>query len=341
LKRGTLLLPLALVVLLAAAVAVYDLTRRGTVAEGVEVGGVDVGGLNRDLARDKLARQLEPKLARRVEVRVGGRGFTLDAGRSKVRADAAGMADAALARSREGDPFSRTFRQLTGRPLGARLPARVSYDRSAVSRFASWVERRADRDARSARVRPRGEGIEVVSARRGVDVDARSVERSLARGLRGVRRRSVRAPAEFSRPKLSTAELRKRYPRYITVDRQNFRLRLYRGLKLKRTYTIAVGQVGFDTPAGVYRIQNKGVNPTWYVPEEEWAGDKAGKIIPPGPENPIKSRWMGIYDGAGIHGTDEVGSLGSRASHGCIRMAIPEVKQLYREIPVKTPVYIG
>ena len=77
------------------------------------------------------------------------------------------------------------------------------------------------------------------------------------------------------------------------------------------------------------------------MPEEEWAGDKAGKIIPPGPENPIKSRWMGIYDGAGIHGTDEVGSLGSRASHGCIRMAIPEVKQLYREIPVKTPVYIG
>ncbi len=336
-----MLLLLGLVVFVAATVVVYDLARRGTVAEGVEVGGVNVGGLDRDSARDRLAEQLEAKLSRRVEVRIGGRGFILPAGRSKVRADAAGMADAALARSREGDPFSRTFRHLTGRPLAARLPARVTYDRAAASAFASSVERRADRRARSARVRARGEGIEVVSARRGVDVDAGSVERAVARGLRGVRRRSVRAPARFARPKVSTAELRKRYPRYITVDRQGFRLRFYRGLRLKRTYTIAVGQVGFDTPAGVYRIQNKGVNPVWHVPEEEWAGDKAGRIIPPGPENPIKARWMGIYDGAGIHGTDEVGSLGSRASHGCIRMAIPEVKQLYREIPVKTPVYIG
>ena len=71
------------------------------------------------------------------------------------------------------------------------------------------------------------------------------------------------------------------------------------------------------------------------------AGSLAGQVIPGGaPNNPLKARWMGIFDGAGIHGTDQVGSLGTAASHGCIRMAIPDVIELYDRVPVETPVYI-
>ncbi|HEU4703932.1 MAG TPA: L,D-transpeptidase, partial [Conexibacter sp.] len=65
------------------------------------------------------------------------------------------------------------------------------------------------------------------------------------------------------------------------------------------------------------------------------------KAIPPGPSNPLKARWMGIYAGAGIHGTDSISSLGSAASHGCVRMAVPDVIELYDETPVGTPVYIA
>jgi lipoprotein-anchoring transpeptidase ErfK/SrfK len=81
-------------------------------------------------------------------------------------------------------------------------------------------------------------------------------------------------------------------------------------------------------------------NPSWHVPDSDWAGDLAGEVIPPGPENPIKARWMGIYDGAGIHGTDAVNSIGTNASHGCIRMRIPDVEELYDRVKVGTPVYI-
>jgi lipoprotein-anchoring transpeptidase ErfK/SrfK len=77
------------------------------------------------------------------------------------------------------------------------------------------------------------------------------------------------------------------------------------------------------------------------VPNSPWAGDLAGKVIPPGPDDPIKARWMGIYAGAGIHGTDADGSIGSAASHGCIRMHIPDVIELYDEVSVGTPVYIA
>ena len=78
------------------------------------------------------------------------------------------------------------------------------------------------------------------------------------------------------------------------------------------------------------------------VPDSDWAGDMAGEIVPGGtPENPLKARWMGIYDGAGIHGTDDEDSLGSSASHGCIRMAVPEVKELYERVEIQTPVFIA
>jgi lipoprotein-anchoring transpeptidase ErfK/SrfK len=82
------------------------------------------------------------------------------------------------------------------------------------------------------------------------------------------------------------------------------------------------------------------VNPTWYVPNEEWAGELAGSVVPPGPENPLKARWMGFYGGAGIHGTDDLASLGTAASHGCIRMSIPDVTELYEQVSVGTPVAI-
>jgi lipoprotein-anchoring transpeptidase ErfK/SrfK len=65
-------------------------------------------------------------------------------------------------------------------------------------------------------------------------------------------------------------------------------------------------------------------------------------VVPGGtPENPLKARWMGIFDGAGIHGTDAINSIGTAASHGCIRMRIPDVVELYDEVPVGAPVYIA
>jgi len=117
-------------------------------------------------------------------------------------------------------------------------------------------------------------------------------------------------------------------------------LRFYQRLRLARTYRIAVGRQGLETPAGLYDVQSKQINPSWHVPQSSWAGDLAGKTIPPGPQDPLKARWMGFNGGAGIHGTDDVGSLGTAASHGCIRMAIPDVVRLYRKVDVGTPVYV-
>src|SRR6266571_2435361 len=147
-------------------------------------------------------------------------------------------------------------------------------------------------------------------------------------------RRVIVVPTRIVQPKVTTAVLRRKTPSYITIDRGAFTLRVYQNLKLVRSYPIAVGQAGLQTPAGRYNIQDKQVNPSWHVPNSAWAGALAGRVIPPGPQDPIKARWMGVNGGAGIHGTDDVGSLGSAASHGCIRMAIPDVEALFDKVEV-------
>ena len=143
------------------------------------------------------------------------------------------------------------------------------------------------------------------------------------------------------KPQVTTDQLAQKYPTYLTIDRGNFQLRLWKNLKLVHTYTIAVGQQGLETPAGTYTIDDKQVNPSWHVPDSAWAGSLAGQVIPPGPADPIKARWMGFFNGAGIHRTDEVSSLGTAASHGCVRMSIPDVIALYPQVPLGTPIYIG
>src|SRR5438105_1145028 len=178
----------------------------------------------------------------------------------------------------------------------------------------------------------------------GIDVGGLSDGKARARLERQLvprARRTLAIPTRAVLPHVSTAQLPRRYPAFITVSRGAFQLRLFRGLRLVKTYPIAVGRAGLETPAGLYKIYDKQVNPSWHVPKSPWAGDLAGRVIPPGPDDPIKSRWMGFANGAGIHGTDNVGSLGSAASHGCIRMSIPDVEELYNLVPYGTPIYIG
>ena len=154
--------------------------------------------------------------------------------------------------------------------------------------------------------------------------------------------KTVQAHTAVVKPKVTTDELAKEYPVVLMVNRSAFQLSLYKDLKLVKTYGIAVGQVGLETPAGLYHIQNKAVNPAWTVPNSAWAGDLAGTVVPGGTAaNPLKARWMGIFDGAGIHGTDASGSIGTAASHGCIRMLIPDVIELYDQVPVGAPIYIA
>lgn len=343
-RRIVIGLAVAAVALVVAAVGAwaYDHGKRDTIAEGVRVGGVDVGGMNAEQARATLRAQLLTRLRRPVVVTFHGRRVVLSARRAGVALNIESAVDAALARSRDGSFVSRVARDITGGTVDADVQPRVVYSRLALAHFVAQVGDGFDRPPRDARIDFTPTVLEPVRAQDGITVARRPLRRAIVDALTMPDgSHTVAVQARTVRPKVTTAQLAAKYPTVITVDRGSFRLRLWKDLRLVKTYTIAVGMAGLETPSGVYTINDKQVDPSWHVPDSDWAGDLAGKVIPPGPENPIKARWMGIYDGAGIHGTTDVGSLGSAASHGCIRMAIPDVIDLYDRVPLGTTVYIA
>jgi lipoprotein-anchoring transpeptidase ErfK/SrfK len=341
--KSFILVAALLLILLAGAVAAYayDSSRDDTIADGVTVAGIDVGGMRVGEARALIARELRRPLERPIAVVFEGKHFRLSARDAGVHADVTGMVDEALTKSRDGNIITRVARDLTGGQENAQVPARVTYDAAAIDGLVKRVGRSLNRKARDAEVN--FPSLDRVKAQDGVKVQAGVLRQRLAQALTvpGVRRR-VKAPVRVTHPKVTEADLANKYPVLLIADRSNFKLRLYKKLQLVKEYTVAVGALGFDTPAGLYHIQNKQVDPAWHVPDSDWAGDLAGTVVPGGvPENPLKARWMGIYDGAGIHGTDQTYSLGSAASHGCIRMAIPDVIELYDQVPVGAPIYIA
>jgi lipoprotein-anchoring transpeptidase ErfK/SrfK len=126
----------------------------------------------------------------------------------------------------------------------------------------------------------------------------------------------------------------------IVINRSLNRLSLYDGSKLTRRFAVATGQAIYPTPAGEFHIVVKWVNPTWYPPTQDaWA--KGLKPVPPGPDNPLGTRWMGLSSpGIGIHGTDEPTSIGYSESHGCVRMEVPDAEWLFDHVNVGTAVFI-
>jgi lipoprotein-anchoring transpeptidase ErfK/SrfK len=253
------------------------------------------------------------------------------------------MIDEAVAKSRNGNILSRVTRDITGGKVSADVPVRVEYDQAAVDRLVKRVERKVERPATDSKVDFSSGNLEKVPGRHGLTLRTAALRESVGDELTHPSpERTVKARVSKTRPKVGIDDLAHKYPTVVAVDRGGFTLRVYKRLKLKESYRIAVGQQGLETPAGLYHVQNKAIDPAWHVPNSPWAGKLAGQVIPGGaPNNPLKARWLGIYNGAGIHGTSDVGSLGSAASHGCIRMAVPDVMRVYDEVPVGAPVYIA
>jgi lipoprotein-anchoring transpeptidase ErfK/SrfK len=198
------------------------------------------------------------------------------------------------------------------------------------------------RAPRDARVRFGVTAVRRIRAQLGRALDQAVVLKRLEKELRHpTTGRVVEGRIVHVRPSITTASLRKRYPAYISVDRSTHTLRVFRSLRLVRTYPVAVGAAGFETPPGLRHVLYKDRNPSWTAPNRPWAYPYQGQTFPPGDSrNPLRERFIALGDGIGIHGTSEEWTVGSSASHGCLRMHASDVIQVARLTPVGTPVLI-
>ncbi|HKD31965.1 MAG TPA: L,D-transpeptidase family protein [Gaiellaceae bacterium] len=316
----------------------YARSHDDVIADGVHIGALDVGGLSTSVARERVARAYAP-LQQPIALSYPGARLTVA---PETSVDVDGVVARALAVNHRSWFVARAWKDLTGGDTKTSFQPRVHYSQAAVEGAIKTLQRRINRPPRPAAVVPSFAGLTLTKPRRGVIVAARQLRREIRTALVSPKAsRQVSVPIVYPEPHMTLAALRRKYPSFITIDRGRFTLRVYSHLRFVKSYPIAVGQQGLETPAGLYHIQDKVVNPSWQVPLSSWAGSLAGQLIPPGPDDPLKARWMGIFNGAGIHGTDETSSIGHAFSHGCVRMTIPDVIDLYDRVQVGTPVYIG
>jgi lipoprotein-anchoring transpeptidase ErfK/SrfK len=321
----------------------YDASRSDLIAQGITVGGVEVGGLTEEQAVAAVRREVAARLERPLTLTYRDRRFRLDPALVDVRVDVDAAASAALAASREGSFLTRSLRDLTGGETHTDVKLDVTYSRSAVGRVVAGVRRELDRPARNAAAAASFAGVSITESQQGVAVRTRALRQAISQRLVSAEaRRRITVPARTLKPKVTTKQVRDRFSRFIAVSRSRRELRLFVDGQLAKSYDVGIGALGFETPAGIYEIESKAANPAWWVPDKEWAGDLAGTVVAGNdPDNPIKARWRGFWKGSGIHGTGAEESIGTAASHGCIRMTVRAVIDLYDRVPLHTPISIA
>jgi lipoprotein-anchoring transpeptidase ErfK/SrfK len=312
------------------------------IPEGVSAGGIDLSLLTVDEATEALDADagLAGQLGTDLILGAAGIPWTLTMKQARLEFDARKTAERAALVPTQVPPEDAGE---GGVPVGVSVPLAVTYSKAAIRAWVQTVARGTWRAPRPARLKMTLRHMLVTESKGGFRLNKRSVMRKVTRALPDVAQRRLHQRMLKVRPKRTTRDLRNAYPTVLTVDRDNFRLRLFKRLRISKRYGIAVGMAGLDTPAGLYRIQNKAVDPAWTKPHSDWVPEsERGDVVPGGdPGNPLKARWLGVYNGVGIHGTSEDWSIGSRASHGCIRMHVSDVIDLYDRVPVGTPVLIG
>ncbi len=281
----------------------------------MKIAGLLVGGLS----PARATAEVRAYFARPVTIRIAGASRLLA---SPKALGASAFVGNAVKRARIARP-------------GGKVPLQVAAPQPSIERYVKRLARRFDRERADSRLLMRGSAPYVTPHRTGRVLQQEPLLRALYRSLKT----HSRAPVTARLVEVAPATTRDSIGEVIVIRRGLNKLFLYDGMELRRTFGVATGQARYPTPLGSFEIVVKWRNPWWYPPASDWAKD--AKPIPPGPGNPLGTRWMGISSPAvGIHGTPDAASIGYSASHGCIRMLISEVEWLFEQVETGTPVFI-
>jgi lipoprotein-anchoring transpeptidase ErfK/SrfK len=314
----------------------YDLESSSRILPGVRIGDVDVGGMSREEAVAAVAERADLTLTRTLVVRTQGASWTLSPEALGTRAGVDQAVEAAFALADGESLLSRVYHRVADEPLRADLDLGFAYDDDEIASFVERASAEVAEPAVNADLRLVDDELVVRRAKQGQEIRVRAaierVRQALEQGSAG-----VRIPMRTIEPKVTAASL----GRTIVVDVSENVLYLYDGFSVERQYRVATAAEGFSTPFGAWTVVNKVENPSWTNPDPDGWGADMPAYIPPGPSNPLGTRALYLNaPGIRIHGTTNVDSIGTYASHGCIRMLMSEVEELYPLIPIGTEVLV-
>ena len=312
-KRLSILIVALAVLVCAPARAADEPVPATTIPEGISIGTTPVGGLTAEQATEYVRTQFSLPLV----LTYGS--FMFEAPSDKLAAPS----------------VLRAVQEALVAQPNTTVPLTVTVRRLAVKQFVAEVATRFARKPVDARLFLRKLKPWIAPEKNGREIDRVAGEAAVTSALTA----GLRGPISLKPRVLRAKVTRRSFGPVIVIRRSANRLFLYNGMRYLRTFGVATGQSQYPTPLGRFRIVVKWKNPWWYPPDSAWAKDL--DPVPPGPSNPLGTRWMGISSpGVGIHGTPEPGSIGYSVSHGCIRMRITDAEWLFEKVPVGTTVFI-
>lgn len=316
----------------------YDRANHDRIMPGVSIAGVDVGGLTRDAAVAAVQAGVAQRLNAPIRITVGDKTWTTSAAALGEQLNVEGAVDRAESVSDGMGWVDRVWHRVRHLPVNVTLDVGSRTSPDAVEKLVAEIAAHTDVGARDAGVGLVGtSNVAFAHSRTGLALDQRSAVRSIRAALAGTEPK-ITLPVQHIKPKVSDAEL----GTTVVVRIDENRLYLYRGFKQIRTYPVATAMPGFTTPVGEWTIVDKQENPTWHNPAPDGWGAGEPATIPPGPNNPLGTRALYLdAPDIRIHGTPATYSIGTYASHGCIRMTIADSEALYPLVPMGARVIIA
>lgn len=284
------------------------------IANDVTVGGVPVGGMDVDTAWTTIETAFDKSLV----LRIAGKRVALAPSDISARANIEG----ALNLAQSVAP-------------GAAVTLRITVSAHKLHKYVLGLGKRFNRAPIDAHVFLRHLRPQISEGLPGYQIKVSAAQRAIWTALAANRRLTLTLPLK----KISRHLTKSNFGPVIVVRRGSNRLYLYNGTRFWKRFPVATGQSAYPTPLGHYEIVVMWRNPWWYPPNSSWAQGESP--IPPGPGNPLGTRWMGLSaSGVGIHGTPNSGSIGYSLSHGCIRMYISDAEWVFNHVRVGTQVFI-
>jgi lipoprotein-anchoring transpeptidase ErfK/SrfK len=211
----------------------------------------------------------------------------------------------------------------------------VVWNGTTLRSYVARIARTLFHPATNSRVSLRDLRPYVTRARLGHRVRQRASRILIRQTMAAHERGPIAVPSRPVYPRIT----RSNFGPVIVIRRGSHRLYLYNGMSYWTSFGVATGMPQYPTPIGRFHIVSKVRWPWWYPPAASWAA--GASPVPPGMNNPLGTRWMGLsIGGVGIHGTPSAWSIGYSASHGCIRMRIPEAEWLFERVRIGTTVFI-
>ncbi|HEX9093401.1 MAG TPA: L,D-transpeptidase family protein [Coriobacteriia bacterium] len=312
-----------------------DYARREVMPRGASVDGVSIQEMDRAAATSEVESRVKGTLLSPATVRFKDRSFDLDpAGFARV--DVEGMVSEALAPKREATLVDRVLERIGSGTLGREVARKMRVDEQGLGSWIAEVDRKVYTAAVNATLSVEATGLRVIPEIPGYRVATTEAVPAVSKALLAGEK-NIALPVRTIDATVTAAK----FGKMILVKISQRRLYLYDGPALVKTYSIAVGTGGHPTPKGWWKIVNKRYMPSWSNPAPTGWGAGMPPYIAPGPSNPLGTRALDLNaSGIRIHGTTKNSSIGTAASHGCMRMHRWDIENLFPQVPVGTPVII-